>query len=79
VVGNKIDLGKLRDVQKEEAEKFASQIRAPYVETSALSGVGHDEVFKIAILESRKRRSKFRLDIFAQQSNTSAGCQCLIF
>ena len=50
---------------KEEAERFASQIRAPYVEASAISGTGYEEIFNIAIRESRKRRSKFRLDNFA--------------
>ncbi len=69
-----MDLAKQREVLKEDGEKFASKIRAPYIETSALSGVGHDEIFKIAVLEARKRKSKFRLDIFSSQSNTSAGC-----
>jgi hypothetical protein len=54
-----------REVAKEEAERFASQIRAPYVEASAISGTGYEEIFNIAIRESRKRRSKFRLDNFA--------------
>ena len=65
VVGNKADLVKDREVAREEAERFASQIRAPYLEASAITGTGYEEIFNIAIRESRKRRSKFRLDTFA--------------
>ena len=65
VVGNKADLVKDREVAREDAERFASQIRAPYVEASAITGTGYEEIFNIAIRESRKRRSKFRLDNFA--------------
>ncbi len=45
VVGNKIDLPRL--VPRAQAENWALKIKSPYIETSALSGVGVDDFFQM--------------------------------
>lgn len=45
IVGNKSDLDKQREVSKEEGEKLAKQLKATYIETSALTGEAVDEAF----------------------------------
>ena len=44
VVGNKIDLE--RNQPPEHAQQFADILKAPYLETSALDGIGVAELFK---------------------------------
>ena len=46
VVGNKIDMENDREITKEEAEKFASENKYKYFETSAKTGEGVDEAIK---------------------------------
>ena len=46
VVGNKIDMENDREITKEEAEKFASENKYKYFETSAKTGEGVDEAVK---------------------------------
>lgn len=52
IVGNKIDLERV--VDPEPAKAFATSLNAPYIETSALSGEGVDELFltmgKLAVM-----------------------------
>ena len=45
LVGNKIDLEE-RDVKREEGEAFAKKMGIKYKETSAVTGIGTDEVFQ---------------------------------
>ena len=45
LVGNKSDLTDQREVSREEAELYAEQKRLHYVETSAKTGVGVNEMF----------------------------------
>ena len=49
IAGNKCDLEDLREVNKKDAEEYASQINAIFIETSALTAVNVPELFmKIA-------------------------------
>ena len=43
IVGNKLDLSAHRDVSRAEAQAYAEQMGAPFVETSALTGEGADD------------------------------------
>ena len=45
LVGNKADLDQRRQVSGQEAVRMASQFDIPYVETSAFSGAGVEDVF----------------------------------
>jgi small GTP-binding protein len=45
VVANKIDIQNVRKVAREDAENYAKQIGANYMEVSAVSGQGVDEMF----------------------------------
>ena len=50
VIGNKVDLESERQVDQTEAQRFAAQIGAEYIETSARTAVNIDELFKMAAL-----------------------------
>jgi len=49
LVGNKIDLQKMREVQKEDAAAFAEKHRLAYIETSALISTNVDLAFERVI------------------------------
>lgn len=49
LVGNKIDLKKLREVQREEASSFAEKNGLAYIETSALAATNVDLAFERVI------------------------------
>ncbi len=49
LVGNKVDLKEERQVQKEDALKFAEKMDAPYYETSAITGESVFPSFGMAI------------------------------
>ena len=46
IVGNKIDMEDAREIQKDVAEKFASQNKYKYFETSAKTGEGVDDAVR---------------------------------
>ena len=46
IVGNKIDMENMREIQKEDGNKIASENGYKYFETSAKTGKGVDEAFK---------------------------------
>ncbi len=49
IVGNKTDLVEEREVSREEAEAFAKELGADYLETSALSGENVTDLFQLYI------------------------------
>ncbi len=60
VVGNKIDLDRVQN--PDIARRFAESIHAPYLETSALTGEGVTEMFKImAQIATRESDSQGRI------------------
>ena len=46
IIGNKIDMNDMRDINKEEADKFAKENDYKYFEASAKTGEGVDEAFR---------------------------------
>ena len=46
IIGNKIDMDDMRDINKEEADKFAKENNYKYFEASAKTGQGVDEAFR---------------------------------
>ena len=54
VVGTKIDLADERRVSQEEAQEFAMEYGAVYMEISSKSGEGVEQVFQQAIEQSRQ-------------------------
>ena len=46
IIGNKIDMDDMRDINKEEADKFAKENDYKYFEASAKTGQGVDEAFR---------------------------------
>ena len=51
ICGNKCDLESQRGVSKEEGEKFAKRLNAPFFETSAATNVNIDEAFRAVVSE----------------------------
>uniref|UniRef100_A0A7S2H2U8 Ras-related protein Rab-21 n=1 Tax=Helicotheca tamesis TaxID=374047 RepID=A0A7S2H2U8_9STRA len=61
IVGNKVDLAKTkRSVKMEDAKNYADSVGAMYMETSAKSGLGVDEVFLKLTRRMMERRSIHR-------------------
>ena len=58
LIGNKVDLGFLRQVDEDEAREFADTIGAIYWETSAKTGLNVDEVFASICSELEQRGNK---------------------
>ncbi len=58
LVGNKIDLWSKRQVMKEDALKFAAKLKAPYYETSAITGESVFPAFGMAIQKAVSYRWK---------------------
>jgi small GTP-binding protein len=55
LVGNKIDKEEERVVQREDAERLATDLKLSYIECSALTGERVDEVFDLLIRDLRKQ------------------------
>eukprot|EP01015_Nassula_variabilis_P027187 TRINITY_DN552_c0_g1_i12.p2 TRINITY_DN552_c0_g1~~TRINITY_DN552_c0_g1_i12.p2 ORF type:complete len:252 (+),score=36.36 TRINITY_DN552_c0_g1_i12:103-858(+) len=51
IVGNKMDLEEQREVPQDQAVRFAQECNCPYFETSALSNMNVNEVFKQLVEE----------------------------
>lgn len=88
VVGNKLDLESERQVDKEEAQRFAAQIGAEYVETSARTAMNVDELFRMAAMipvpeQSRSTEDEnvtplvFTVDVGKKETpQTGYACSC---
>ena len=55
LIGNKNDLSYTREVNYEEANEFANSHEILYIECSALTGSGKEEIINIMILEIQKK------------------------
>lgn len=62
LVGNKIDLNNLRQVEKNEVQEFADENGYQLIETSALEGVAVDDAFRGILTEIYKRMVERQLD-----------------
>mmetsp|Transcript_20649 Transcript_20649/g.33888 ORF Transcript_20649/g.33888 Transcript_20649/m.33888 type:complete len:96 (+) Transcript_20649:78-365(+) len=69
VVGNKLDLDGKRKVSSKEAALIASQMNAPYIEASALSGTGVKFAFSTIVKLIRKRREVRPTSLISQKYN----------
>mmetsp|Transcript_13503 Transcript_13503/g.16120 ORF Transcript_13503/g.16120 Transcript_13503/m.16120 type:complete len:237 (+) Transcript_13503:349-1059(+) len=69
VVGNKLDLDGKRKVSSKEAALIASQMNAPYIEASALSGTGVKFAFSTIVKQIRKRREVRPTSLISQKYN----------
>ena len=49
ILGNKIDMDDMRDIKKEDANKFANENKYKYFETSAKTGEGVDEAIRYLV------------------------------
>lgn len=54
IVGNKKDLENFRSIRYNEAAEFCKQIPCPYIETSAKTGDGIEDAFKLLLNEIKK-------------------------
>ncbi|KAJ5077872.1 ras-related protein rab-5c [Anaeramoeba ignava] len=67
VVGNKVDLEHKRSVQIEEAEEYTKEKGLIYIETSAKTGLGISELFKLIA----KRLTEFTVGPVEKPSNNT--------
>ena len=51
IVGNKLDKEDMRDITREEAEKFAKENKYKYFETSAKTGEGVDDAMRDLVIQ----------------------------
>ncbi|KAH0788445.1 small GTP-binding protein [Histomonas meleagridis] len=58
LVANKIDKADSRKISSEEGEKCAQQIKATFLEVSALSGQGITEIFNLAAAQIAEKQDK---------------------
>ena len=59
IVGNKLDMKDMRDITREEAEKFAKENKYKYFETSAKTGEGVDDAFRDLVNQILEKSDKF--------------------
>ena len=59
IVGNKLDKEDMRDITREEAEKFAKENKYKYFETSAKTGEGVDDAFRDLVNQILEKSDKF--------------------
>ena len=86
LVGNKVDLEDERAVTIDEGKKFASQIHADFIETSASSPTNIDELFDlvlnipIVVKEEPQEDNQVMITIpadqLSQQPKPNNGCSC---
>ena len=51
IIGNKIDMEDSREIQKEDAQKFATENKYKYFETSAKTGEGVDDAIRDLVIQ----------------------------
>ena len=77
LVGNKIDLMNSREVQNEQAQEFARDIGAVmYVEVSAKTGQGIEQLFTFVAREVVRGRHQKEVDIISINSERPKGRGC---
>lgn len=62
LVGNMVDLAETRAVKMEDAKELAVKLAATYVETSALTGEGIDELFESVAAAAMKSATQANVD-----------------
>jgi small GTP-binding protein len=73
-VCNKIDLSSSATVSKEQAQSFAYQINAKFVQASALQATGVIDLFKQIAIDIARNARKAVLLVFSLSSLQSDGC-----
>ena len=68
IIGNKIDSNE-REVNKQEAEIYCSELGYPYFETSAKTGENVDKTIKFLVKEVLKKNSINRLKNSYNENN----------
>ena len=58
IIGNKLDMEELREIKKEDAEKFANENNYKYFETSAKTGEGIDNSIRELIILVLKNKGQ---------------------
>ena len=58
ILGNKIDMDDMRDIKKEDANKFANENKYKYFETSAKTGEGVDEAIRYLVNQVMIQKGK---------------------
>ena len=70
LAANKVDLDKHRQISSEELLQFAHEKNLPVFETSAMSGIGVDELFhEIATLSMKKKQEEVPINSVIQIEN----------
>ena len=59
IVGNKLDKEDMRDITREEAEKFAKENKYKYFETSAKTGEGVDDAIRDLVIQVLEKSEQF--------------------
>ena len=59
IVGNKLDKEDMRDITREEAEKFAKENKYKYFETSAKTGEGVDDAIRDLVNQVLEKSEQF--------------------
>ena len=59
IVGNKLDMKDMRDITREEAEKFAKENKYKYFETSAKTGEGVDDAIRDLVNQVLEKSEQF--------------------
>ena len=59
IVGNKLDMKDMRDITREEAEKFAKENKYKYFETSAKTGEGVDDAIRDLVIQVLEKSEQF--------------------
>jgi hypothetical protein len=49
IIGTKIDNAAVRQVPQEQAQRFATDLKSPYIECSALKNIGIQDIFQVAV------------------------------
>ncbi|KXN67994.1 hypothetical protein CONCODRAFT_9851 [Conidiobolus coronatus NRRL 28638] len=78
IVGNKCDLGDLREVQETEAKEWAKSINALQIESSAKSSINIGQIFTDVTREVIRLSNQPKASATAAETSDKAGGCCLI-
>jgi GTPase SAR1 family protein len=78
IVGNKCDLGDLREVQETEAKEWAKSINALQIESSAKSSINIGQIFTDVTREVIRLSNQPKASAAAADTSDKAGGCCLI-